>query len=111
MNWTPIKKGPHRAGFFTAHIRLFLGIHLSRLARKCAVSLVTHAPAVGLALLVGSWFDRPVTGRAAHHGSQTAGATTLPLLPLPAAAAELDATRWVLVESALMEKLPPPHCQ
>ena len=93
MNWTPIKKGPHRAGFFTAHIRLFLGIHLSRLARKCAVSLVTHAPSVGLSLLAGSWIDRPVTGRAAHHRRQTAGATTLPLTLLQAAAAGGGATR------------------
>ena len=106
------KKSPRIAGFFMADIRLFLSIHWRWfLARKCAVSLFTHAPAVGLALLVGSWFDRPVTGRAAHHRRQTAGATTLPLLPLPAAAAELDATRWVLVEAERMEKPPPRRCQ
>ena len=71
------QKNPHIAGFFMADIHLFVGIHLRRLlARKCAVSLFAHALAVGLALLVGSWIDRPVTLRAAHHRRQTADATT-----------------------------------
>ena len=106
------KKSPRIAGFFMADMSLFLGIHWRRLlARKCAISLFAHAPAVGLELLLGSWIDRPVTGRASHHWRQTAGAITLQPPPLQAAAAGGGATRWVLVESALMEKPPLPRCQ
>ena len=106
------KKARVLRAFLRADIRLLLGPHCGRLpALTSAVSLFTHAPAVRLELLLGSWFDRPVTGRAAHHGRQTMVATTLPLPPLQAAAAVGGATRWVLVESARMEKPPLPRCQ